>query len=165
MRAFAFRASFIAAKVNVDIASSTYMYHARETFRRLFAKDYGHFAVISNFTSNWYNGSPLFDDLKTLTSNWTQVAHFEDGGSLQTVYKANWWFAGVAVFLSFISILSLTSLFWGWWELGRDVSLNPLEIAMAFDSSVLKAVNSNSCRSQLVRTVGSQKIKYGVETF
>jgi hypothetical protein len=158
MRAFAFRASLIAGKVNVDNTSSTSMHYARKALLRLFEDDLG------SFTSDWYNSSSFWDDYKTLTSNWTQVAHF-DGESLQTVYKANWWFVGVAVFLSFISILSLTLLFWGWWELGRDVSLNPLEIAMAFDSSLLKTVNSNSRRSQLLRTVGSQKIKYGVETF
>ena len=41
------------------------------------------------------------------------------------------------------------------------MSLNPLEVGMALDSPILKVVNSNSCRSQIVHTIGPRKVKYG----
>lgn len=40
------------------------------------------------------------------------------------------------------------------------MSLNPLEIALAFDSSILAQVNSNSRLSQIVRIVEPQKVIY-----
>lgn len=95
------------------------------------------------------------------TSNWTQRVEFNDGVKLQTVYKAKWSFVAAAVILSLAGVLSVASLFWGWWELGRPVSLNPLEVGMAFDSPIFSAVNSNSCRSQIVRTIGTREVKYG----
>lgn len=55
----------------------------------------------------------------------------------------------------------MASLFWGWWELGRSVSLNPLEVGLAFDSPVFSIVNSNNCCSQIVRTIGPREVKYG----
>lgn len=41
------------------------------------------------------------------------------------------------------------------------MSLNPLEIALAFNSPIFDEVNSDSRRSQIVRAVGSQKVIYG----
>lgn len=100
-------------------------------------------------------------DWMARTSNWTQRVEFHDGIRTQTVYKANWSFVAAAVIFSLVGVLSVTSLFWGWWELGRPVSLNPLEVGMAFDSPIFSSVNSNSHRSQIIRTMGPRQVKYG----
>jgi hypothetical protein len=36
--------------------------------------------------------------------------------------------------LSAMFVLLVAPIFWGWWELGRSVTLNPIEIAKAFDA-------------------------------
>lgn len=41
------------------------------------------------------------------------------------------------------------------------MSLNPLEVGMAFNAPIFRIVNSNSRRSQIVKTMGSQKVKHG----
>lgn len=98
-----------------------------------------------------------------LTSNWTQKVDFHDGVRSLTIYEAQWAYAAAATSISIISVFALASLFWGWWELGRDVSLNPLEVALAFNSSLFEMVNSNSRLSQIVRVVGPQKVIYAGE--
>lgn len=45
-----------------------------------------------------------------------------------TDYSKLW----VAVAVSFIGLVSALPVFWGWWQLGRKVSLSPLEVANAF---------------------------------
>lgn len=145
MRSFAFGASLI-----VPMTNRSEIFEREEPF-------FGESDSRFNMTS-----FELRKDFMDLTSHWTQKIDFHDGVRSSTVYEAQWWYAVAAVLISIISSFSLASLFWGWWELGRDVSLNPLEIALAFDSSMFENVNSNSRRSQIVRVVGRQKVIYSV---
>ena len=118
-------------------------------------------AQISNNTMDLENlENRIRDQFMELTSNWTQKVDFHDGVRSLPVYEAQWLYVTAAAIISIISVCALASLFWGWWELGRQVSLNPLEIALAFNSSILEEVNSNSRRSQIVRVVGPQKVIY-----
>ena len=144
MRGFAFRASLIVAMTNRSA---------------LFDRQKAGLQALK-LGENATTESETRDEFLTLTSNWTQKLDFQDGLNSVTVYKAQWLYAAAAAALGVISVLSVASLFWGYWELGRSVSLNPLEIALAFDSAMLANVNSNSCRSQIVSTVGSQKVIY-----
>lgn len=41
------------------------------------------------------------------------------------------------------------------------MSLNPLKMRMAFNSPIFSTMNSNSHRSQIVRTIGPREVKYG----
>ena len=147
MRSFAFRASLIISRTN------RYMLFEREIYAFL------------DLAMNSYDRKipELRDKFMDLTSNWTQKVDFHDGVRSLTIYEIQWPYVVAAAIVSIISVVCLASLFWGWWELGRDVSLNPLEIALAFDSSMFQEVNSNSRRSRIVRAVGRQKVKYAGE--
>lgn len=144
MRSFAFRASLILPKTNRSV---------------LFEREKNSFLALA-LRMNSTMRSEIRDKFMDLTSNWTQKVDFHDGVRSLTVYEAQRSYAAAAVIISIVSLFALASLFWGWWELGRDVSLNPLEVAMAFNSSMFEEVNSNSRRSQIVRVVGPQKVIY-----
>ena len=75
-------------------------------------------------------------------------------------------------------ILAILPLYWGFWRLGRTVSMSPLEVAKALhystitDSqtgskeaySVLDAksqLGSNFSDDELVKLLGNTKVKYG----
>ncbi|KAJ4375728.1 hypothetical protein N0V85_009038, partial [Neurospora sp. IMI 360204] len=47
-------------------------------------------------------------------------------------YKANAPALGLAVVVSLLGPLATLTLFWGYWHLGRDFSMSPLELANAF---------------------------------
>jgi hypothetical protein len=51
--------------------------------------------------------------------------------------------------------------FIGWWELGRKVSLDPVEIAKAFDAPMFQGPGSNAPLHQLVRDYGQRRVQYG----
>ena len=47
-------------------------------------------------------------------------------------YHTNYWYMLGACISTFICILCVLPVYWGYWQLGRDVSLGPFEIAHAF---------------------------------
>jgi hypothetical protein len=102
----------------------------------------------------------------------------------ETVYKTNKVNLGVGIGLMLLALLAILPLYWGFWRLGRNVSMSPLEIAKALHYAptvnpetgleepycVLDAkgrhdrlpqYGSNFSDSQLVRLLGERKVRYG----
>jgi hypothetical protein len=64
--------------------------------------------------------------------------------------------------LGLISLLiSLLSIYCGWWELGRKTTLSPLETAKAFGALIPREVYDNATVEQILRQVGKRRIRYG----
>lgn len=81
------------------------------------------------------------------------------------VYQTNYQYMIASVVLTTVFVLFITPTFTGWWELGRDVSLNPIETAKAFDAPLLSGPGSNAPLAELTRTLGTRRVKWGeVET-
>jgi hypothetical protein len=55
-------------------------------------------------------------------------------------------------------------LFVGWWELGRDVSFAPLEVAHAFGAALLAGLDSNATEDDIAKAVQerTKQVRYGV---
>jgi hypothetical protein len=68
-----------------------------------------------------------------------------------------------AAIISLSSIVAVALTFYGWWELGRQVSLSPLKIAKAFDAPLLRFVGSNIGlhHSKILGPAGMQRVQYG----
>lgn len=58
-------------------------------------------------------------------------------------------------------MLVVIPLFHSFWEFGRDVSLNPLEIAKAFNAEILQDQGSNRTMKHMTRQFGKKMVKYG----
>jgi len=76
-------------------------------------------------------------------------------------YKATaaYWAASLAITL--LSIAMIIPSLYGWWLLGRKVSLNPIEMAEAFNAPVLQhedAIHKDA--DHLLELVGEKKVKY-----
>jgi hypothetical protein len=90
-----------------------------------------------------------------------------DSGTTTLVYKIDYSKMWIAVLVSLIGIFSVLPTFWGWWELGRDVSLNPLEIANAFgtvgqESHLMSNVDPNQNVGGIVNAVNDiGPVRYG----
>ena len=70
------------------------------------------------------------------------------------------WLAGSFV-LIVLACLAILATYWGWWHLGRPVSLSPLEIAKAFDAPIMHAADPNATADELVEAVGDVRVRYG----
>lgn len=78
-----------------------------------------------------------------------------------TVYSSDLsYFAGAAAIELFtISIILYT--FYGFWRLGRNTSLSPLETAKAFDAPLLADAPTNLNGGRIAKIEQHQKVKYG----
>ena len=81
------------------------------------------------------------------------------------VYRSEYRFLVASTILTTAFVLLIAPTFFGWWELGRRVTLNPIETAKAFDAELLRGVSSNAELSALVSSIGGRRLRLGeVET-
>lgn len=76
-------------------------------------------------------------------------------------YKSTpaYWASSLAITL--LSIAMIIPSFYGWWQLGRKVSLNPIEMAEAFSAPVLQHPDAAfQDADHLLELVGQRKVKY-----
>jgi hypothetical protein len=85
-----------------------------------------------------------------------------DVQSSTNVYHTNYTFVAIAVIITLLSIVFVATTFYGYWELGREVSMSPLEIAKAFDAPLLAMEDSNNDSKALVKSIGNKAVRYGV---
>lgn len=75
-------------------------------------------------------------------------------------YLTNFGFMAGAIASTVICALLILPTYWGYWQLGRKVTLGPLEIAHAFRSPMTAQAKS-AALDQVLKEVGDQKIQYG----
>ena len=77
-------------------------------------------------------------------------------------YRSRWPYLYGALASTLVCILCILPSYWGFWELGREVSLSPFEIAHAMGTPMLGNLPENSGHvNQVLRTAGSRRIQYG----
>lgn len=81
--------------------------------------------------------------------------------SVVTVYKSQYHYFAAALIPMLVTTTSILPTFYGWWQLGRPMTLSPIEIAKAFDSKILKEAESNSTVEGTLEVLGHRKIQYG----
>jgi len=77
-------------------------------------------------------------------------------------YKTNHGFMYGALASILFCVLCVLPSYWGYWQLGRDVTLGPFEIANAFRAPILDHPTvANAGVKELIREVGQREVKYG----
>ncbi|KAI4654379.1 uncharacterized protein J4E78_007425 [Alternaria triticimaculans] len=77
------------------------------------------------------------------------------------IYRSHYIYLAFAVAITLIATLCVFSISLGWWHLGREVSLSPIEVAKAFAAPVLQNASSNAEVEALVKEIGSRRVRYG----
>lgn len=77
------------------------------------------------------------------------------------VFKSDYRFLIGSTILTTALIVLIMPTFIGWWELGRSVTLNPIEIAKAFDAPLLQGPGSNEPLSGLMSRYGTRRVRLG----
>jgi hypothetical protein len=77
------------------------------------------------------------------------------------LFVTDYTFFAAAAAVETFTILIILSTFWGFWRLGRNVSLSPLETAKAFNAPIFGDAASNHTAREMARSVGSRRVKYG----
>lgn len=90
---------------------------------------------------------PVFQRAVTITAEKTYATHTA--------------FIVIGMLLSFLSVAAISPLYYGFWEFGRDVSLNPLEIARAFDAPLFDGLDGNMSAADIEMEKGHLVVRYG----
>lgn len=75
-------------------------------------------------------------------------------------YQSSFLFLGIAVAIVWLNILVIVPMFWGWWKLGRKISLNPIEVAEAFDAPLLRKDTGHTDVDALIEQVGDRPVVF-----
>lgn len=65
------------------------------------------------------------------------------GVNSHTIYRTNTGYMIVALLVSLSGVVAVSVTYYGWWQLGRSVSMSPFEIAKAFDAPMFKNMSGN----------------------
>ena len=96
----------------------------------------------------------------SFNSSYRQAISAVETGA-QNVYKSQYLFLGLATMLSGLGILFVTMTFNGFWQLGRRVTLSPIETAKAFNAPLLSNNDSNAPIRALLDELGMRPVRYG----
>ena len=77
------------------------------------------------------------------------------------IYHSEYGYLAAATVVICIALIGVSVTLWGWWELGRDVSLSPLETAKALGAQMFQHWNLSMDGSRLAKDMGSRKFRYG----
>lgn len=101
------------------------------------------------------NTTTSFRTLSGQTVQLTDVVH----------YRTHYVYAGVAFAITILCILLVIPAFWHYGELGRRVTLGPVEIASAFGAPILVDNARSEAQKEnidtLIKHIGDRKIVYG----
>ncbi|ERF74166.1 hypothetical protein EPUS_03356 [Endocarpon pusillum Z07020] len=86
------------------------------------------------------------------------------GHDTHTIYTMDTKYMVLGALVSLMGVVSVGATFYGWWQLGRKVSMSPLEIAKAFDAPLLREMGSNVSNERIPIYIKSQRVQYGVGT-
>jgi hypothetical protein len=100
-------------------------------------------------------------DLANVTDAKQQVEYH--GWATHSIYVTDYRYMAAAMVLGIASVLAIGQTFYGWWELGRTVSLSPLEIAKAFNAPLLAQVGSNFdlSNTKQLGPLATARVQYG----
>ncbi|KAI9887435.1 MAG: hypothetical protein M1823_000772 [Watsoniomyces obsoletus] len=94
------------------------------------------------------------------------TSHAQRVEAMQTtsrpVYQSHVLFLALATVASVLGVVVVIPTFYGYWILGRTVSMSPVETAKAFNAPLLRSMDSNAEVQHLLKEVGSRPARYGM---
>lgn len=84
------------------------------------------------------------------------------GHRTYSIYRTDYLFLGLAVALSLVGVATTAGTFHGWWQLGRNVSMNPFELGKAFRAPLLSDAGSNISPEKFPTHLKERTVRYGV---
>ena len=116
--------------------------------------------TLSYFSHSDSDIANLYAKLPNLQFGTVQNVLVTDSKSV-LVYKVMPAFFAGAVALIFLAIVSTAITLAGWWNLGRNVGISPLELVKAFDQGIVEEVGSNMSETEILKMTGSKRVQYG----
>ncbi|KAJ5094478.1 hypothetical protein N7456_010339 [Penicillium angulare] len=81
----------------------------------------------------------------------------------ELVFKSHFEYLAGAVGLMFVTLTLVACTYRGWWQLGRKMTLSPIEIARAYNAPLLlgNGISANADVELLLEKIGGAQVRYG----
>ncbi|CAN9375827.1 hypothetical protein CC77DRAFT_1021035 [Alternaria alternata] len=79
-------------------------------------------------------------------------------------YKTSYAYVAGALVATFVTVMLVLPVYWGFWQLGRKVTLGPLEISQAFGAPIIAPDQTKAYHGdfdQVLEDVGKRRVQYG----
>jgi hypothetical protein len=76
------------------------------------------------------------------------------------VFQSEYRYLAAALAVILLALLAMLFLLWGWWELGRPVSLSPLETAKAFGAPMMQSAGRNPAVEGILKDNWGVRVRY-----
>jgi hypothetical protein len=149
----------LSASITFDDPTGDMLLMANElAFRLAYKTTNMSFADITGIPSPWDGQSFITSpNLSSIPRRKDQQVEIHEQ-TIQTVYAIyyGWLTGGCLVIL--VASLAILPTYWGWWELGREVSMSPLEIGRAFGAPTMQHTDPNATGDDLKKSLGSVRV-------
>jgi hypothetical protein len=76
------------------------------------------------------------------------------------LFHSDYRYLAAAMVVTLLALLVVIFLLWGWRDLGRPVSLSPLEMAKAFGAPMMQLISPNSTIAGILKEIKGIRVKY-----
>lgn len=118
-----------------------------------------------SFTAALYlNGQPTTNVTDRAAKGMASQTALSSITGIVEEYDTDFNYVAGALVASFVTILLVLPVYWGFWQLGRKVTLGPLEIANAFNAPIIKPDNVRAQHGEfeeVLKEVGQRRVRYG----
>ncbi|KAF1939693.1 hypothetical protein EJ02DRAFT_381248 [Clathrospora elynae] len=128
-----------------DLYDSSFLWSALRRVSRLQFNMVGTASILTAFS---FARGPFFQRALLLLENNT--------------YQTSTLFVILGTIASLTGVIATITLYYGYWQLGRGVSLNPLEIARAFGGPMFDGLDGNMGATDVEIEKGGVAVRYGV---
>ncbi|KAI8941045.1 hypothetical protein NX059_002289 [Plenodomus lindquistii] len=120
--------------------------------------------TLSFVTGLYLNGAPTTDVSQRAAAGMSSQQFLTRVTGIVEVYATNFSYVGGALAATLLTVLLVLPVYWGFWQLGRKVTLSPLEISNAFGAPIIAPDQSKSYHGdfdEVLEDVGKRRVQYG----
>lgn len=118
-----------------------------------------------SFVAGLYlNGAPTTPVSQRKAANMPSQTVLTSVTGIVEEYTTNFSYIAGALVATLITVLLVLPVYWGFWQLGRKVTLGPLEITEAFGAPIVtpeRYKNTHGDFAEILRDVGKRRVRYG----
>lgn len=120
--------------------------------------------TLSFVTGLYLNAAPITELKNRKAANMPSQDFRASVTGIVEEYRTSFEYVGGALAATFITVIFVLPVYWGFWQLGRKVTLSPLEITNAFGAPITRPDHQKGYHAdfdQVLEDIGHRRVQYG----